>query len=65
MDFNQIFYWCVDTLKYWAKEFNMTYEEINVWLFVIIYPLVLLALIIVVLVQKRKIRILKRQSPGA
>lgn len=35
---NAVFYWCVDVLRFWAAKMNMTYEELNVWLFVIIMP---------------------------
>lgn len=37
---NKAFYWCVDILKYYAKMFGMTYEEINIWIFCIIEPIV-------------------------
>ena len=38
---DKIFYWCVDFLKQWAAVFGITYEEINVYLFVFALPLVL------------------------
>lgn len=34
-----IFDWCVDFLVYWAAVFGITYEEINVYLFCIAWPL--------------------------
>ena len=37
-----IFDWCVLFLIKTANQLGITYEEINVWLFVIILPLVLL-----------------------
>ena len=37
-----IFDWCVLFLSKTANQLGITYEEINVWLFVIILPLVLL-----------------------
>lgn len=37
---NKVFYWCVEALEFWAAQFGMTYEEINVWLFVIIFPII-------------------------
>lgn len=42
MTVNQVFYWCVNFLKFWAAQFNMTYEEINVYLFVILLPAILI-----------------------
>ena len=51
---DRIFYWCVGLLKYWAAVFDMTYEEINVYLFVVALPVVLVAqfLIIVALLLR-------------
>ena len=37
------FDWCVRLLYSLANVIGITYEEINVWLFVIILPLILLA----------------------
>jgi hypothetical protein len=37
-----IFYWCVDFLKFWAAQLGMTYEEINVYLFVFILPAIVI-----------------------
>ena len=37
-----IFDWCVLFLSKTANQLGITYEEINVWLFVIVLPLVLL-----------------------
>ena len=37
-----IFDWCVLFLIKTANQLGITYEEINVWLFVIVLPLVLL-----------------------
>lgn len=39
---NTIFYWCVQSLERWAYDFGITYEAINVWLFCIIIPSILL-----------------------
>ena len=36
-----VFDWCVLLLVDWAAMLGMTYEEINVWLFVIIGPTML------------------------
>jgi hypothetical protein len=42
---NDVFNWCVDFLVYWAQIFNITYEEINVIVFCIIWPIFTLFLI--------------------
>ncbi len=51
-----IFDWCVDVLVYWAGILGITYKEINVWVFVIIWPIVTLILIAIVFWQRRRIR---------
>lgn len=53
------FDWCVALLYQAADLFGITYEEINVWLFVIIGPLLLvssLALKITLLTERRQSR---------
>ena len=40
---DETFEWCVRLLYSAAKVFGITYEEINVWLFVIALPCMLLA----------------------
>ena len=37
---NEAFYWCVDVLKFYASKLGMTYEEINIWIFCIIEPII-------------------------
>ena len=37
---DEIFNTCVDLLHYWGDIIGLTYKEINVWIFVIIQPLV-------------------------
>lgn len=44
---NEVFYWCVRLLQHYAKVLGMTYEEINVWLFVILEPLFIILLLAV------------------
>ena len=60
---DQIFDWCVNVLVYWANSIGLTYKEINVWVFVIIWPIVTLILIGIIVVQSRTIRkLLKEQQ---
>lgn len=59
---NEIFDWCVQLLVIWADRLGITYKEINVWVFVIIWPIVTLVLIAVIAVQQMKIRRLLRQQ---
>jgi hypothetical protein len=53
---DSIFDWCVDVLIYWAGILGITYKEINVWVFVIVWPIVTIALIVIVTLQGRRIR---------
>jgi hypothetical protein len=53
---DSIFDWCVDVLIYWAGILGITYKEINVWVFVIVWPIVTIALIVIVTLQSRRIR---------
>jgi Flp pilus assembly protein TadB len=58
---NEIFDWCVWVLVVLAEWLGITYEEINVWIFVIIWPLLTIALIVLTFVQQRKIRRFEQQ----
>lgn len=43
---NNVFYWCVQFLASIASLIGMTYEEINVWIFCIIEPIIFLLMCI-------------------
>ena len=58
---DQIFDWCVQLLVYWADVLGMTYKEINVWVFVIIWPILTLILLGIIFIQYRKIQKLSRE----
>ena len=58
---DQIFDWCVRVLVYGAGILGITYNEINVWIFVIIWPLLTLILLGIVAIQQRKIRQLSKK----
>jgi hypothetical protein len=53
---DQIFDWCVDVLVYRAGILGITYKEINVWVFVIIWPFLTMTLISIIVLQQRTIR---------
>ncbi|MBN2119262.1 MAG: hypothetical protein JW730_22010 [Anaerolineales bacterium] len=57
---DQIFDWCVGVLVYWAGTLGMTYKEINVWVFVILWPVLTVVLIGVIVLQQRTIRRLSK-----
>jgi hypothetical protein len=58
-----IFDWCVEILVYFAGLLGITYKEINVWVFVIIWPIVTLTLIALVIIQRVRIQSLQRGDP--
>jgi len=56
-----VFDWCVAVLVYFAGAFGITYKEINVWVFVIIWPALTLALVALLIVQQVRIRRLQKK----
>jgi hypothetical protein len=58
---DQVFDWCVNVLVYWAGMFGITYKEINVWVFVIIWPILTLVLAAVIIWQRRRIQQLSKR----
>ena len=59
---NQIFDWCVQVLIYWAGIFGITYKEINVWVFVIIWPILTIVLTVIIIKQQQRIRHLTKKN---
>jgi hypothetical protein len=55
---------CVALLLFLADQLGMTYKAINVWIFVIVWPVFTLALIAVVVWQRVKIRRLQCKLAG-
>lgn len=58
---DHIFDWCVKLLVDWAGIFGITYKEINVWVFVIIWPILTIILLGVIVIQQRRIRQLSQE----
>jgi hypothetical protein len=57
---DQIFDGCVRVLVYWAGMSGITYKEINVWVFVIVWPILTIILIGIIVIQQRKIHRLSK-----
>lgn len=53
---DQIFDWCVGVLIYWANIFGVTYKEINIWVFVIIWPILTIIMTAIIIKQWQRIR---------
>jgi hypothetical protein len=58
---NDFFNLCVNILKVSADFCGMTYQEINIWLFVIIHPLITLGLFVWLIIALKKNRRLKSE----
>ncbi len=58
---DQIFDACVRLLVVLANGFGLTYKAINVWIFVVIWPIVTVILIVLVCLQQLQIRKLSEQ----
>jgi hypothetical protein len=59
---DQVFDTCVLLLVFLADLFGMTYKAINVWIFVVIWPVFTFVLITLVILQYLKIRRLLREK---
>jgi cytochrome c oxidase subunit IV len=62
MTMNSLFDYCVHLLQIWGKFLHMTYEEINIWIFVIIEPIVFVVMLFVIISQRIRITKLKREK---
>ena len=56
-----IFDWCVELLVKLAELLGITYNDINVWIFVIIEPLIFLLMLFIIIKQLIKIKRLKKK----
>ena len=56
---NKTFNWCVELLEALALKLHMTYEEVNIWIFVIIEPIIFLLMLWIIFMQNRKIKSLR------
>jgi len=59
---DQIFDWCVNLLVYEARILGITYKEINVWIFVMIWPALTIVLMGIIVLQQRTIKKLSKEQ---
>ena len=57
---NKTFQWCVELLVALAAKLHITYEEVNIWIFVIIEPIVFLIMLWIIYKQYGVIKTLKQ-----
>lgn len=54
---NQLFYVCVALLRWGAYHLGMSYEELNIWIFVVIHPLMTVVAIAAAIYYLYKFRV--------
>lgn len=59
---NKVFDWCVEVLKYYAKLLGITYEEINIWIFCIIEPIIFFVMLGIIINLYRKNKALTKRK---
>lgn len=57
-----VFNWCVRLLYDWATFFGITYEEINIWIFIVVWPIITVAMALWILILLRQNRRLKQSG---
>jgi hypothetical protein len=60
----EAFRWCVEVLRVAAAHLGITYEAINIYLFVIIWPLLSVASVVLHVRQWRELRRWRAAFPG-
>ena len=58
---NQIFDYCVDLLVVSARHVGMTYEEINVWFFIVFEPIIFALVALYAIHQRKQIQLLRNR----
>ena len=59
---DEIFNACVELLKWLGQILGLTYNEINVWIFVIIEPIIFIIMLIWIIRLRKKIKLLKKNK---
>lgn len=59
----ELFQMCVDILRWIAGATGITYEEANIWIFVIVHPLLTLGLLIRNSILKKRLQ--EKEPPSA
>jgi hypothetical protein len=59
---NRVFDACVSLLLYCADRLGISYEAINIWIFVILWPAATLGLVALLVAQHQVIRSLRKRT---
>jgi len=62
MDYNDLFHQCAEFLRWLAPIFGLTYKELNIWIFVIIEPLIFLIMVFWIIKLKKQINDLQTKQ---
>lgn len=57
---NEAFQWCVDALRWLGKLVGLTYEEVNIWIFCIIEPIIFFIMLYLIFYYRTKYKRLKK-----
>ena len=57
---NNFFNWCCSCIDFYAHKLGCTYEELNIYLFVIVEPLLILLLLVLLIYKNKQYSSLKR-----
>jgi hypothetical protein len=63
MDYNNLFHQCAEFLKWLAPILGLTYKELNIWIFVIIEPLIFFIMVFWIIKLKKQINGLQTKQP--
>ena len=59
---NEVFDICVAILIWIADLFEITYKEVNIWIFVIIEPIIFISMLYMIIKQRREIKLSKNRK---
>ncbi|MGN6616040.1 MAG: hypothetical protein ACTHJ5_02580 [Ilyomonas sp.] len=59
-DINSSFLWCCDCILFYAKALHLSYEELNIYLFIIWQPYLIILFFVLFILQNLKYRRLKK-----
>jgi len=55
MNYDKLFHQCAEFLRWLANETGMTYKEVNVWIFIIIEPIVFMSMLLYIIYLNNKL----------
>lgn len=58
---SKAFLWCCDCIIFYAKELGITYEQLNIYLFVVIQPMLILMFLCLFVVQSVRLSRFRNQ----